>query len=247
MSIGISILLFLVALITATISGVFGLAGGALFFAVLSWVVSTKEAIPLHSSVQLLSNFSRIIFFFKTVKWKIVSKFLILLLPGAYLGGLLYDFFYPLVLELIVGVFILITIFLPENKNTSSKPYTFVILGFLSGFLGMIVAVTGPFIASFFVLNNITKEEMVSTKAVCQGFTQLIKVLIFSSVIGFDFGNYSYLLLFLGLATILGIFIGKNLIGRINNKAYDQMNNYLLGFVAVSMIFKAGFDFLLLI
>jgi uncharacterized membrane protein YfcA len=238
MPIWLLILLIIGTVFTSTLSALFGLAGGTLLFAMLSWALDAKQAIPLHSGIQLVSNSARLVAYMKSVEWKIVGWFSILLLPGAYFGGMFYGFFNTNITELLVGLFILASLFIPLGNKQDTKIWMFVILGFLSSFLGMIVAVTGPFISSFFVLNNINKERMLATKSVCQGMTQLVKMLIFSTTIAFDFSQHYVLMIVLGLATIVGTFFGSHLIKKIQDHHYNLLNNWLLGIIAVSMIIK---------
>ncbi|GAB4342354.1 MAG: hypothetical protein OHK0038_22260 [Flammeovirgaceae bacterium] len=238
MAIWLIFLLILGTVITSTLSALFGLAGGTLLFAMLSWALDAKQAIPLHSGIQLVSNSARLIAYIKSVEWKIVGWFSVLLLPGAYWGGMFYGFFNPNITELLVGCFILITVIFPSENKKDTKTWIFIILGFLSSFLGMIVAVTGPFISSFFVLNNITKERMLATKSVCQASTQLVKMLAFSTTVAFDFSQHYMLMVMLGLATIVGTFLGSRLIKKIQDYHYNLLNNWLLSIIAVSMIIK---------
>lgn len=224
---------------TAALSAVFGLAGGTILFAMLTWVMDAKQAIPIHGAVQLVSNGSRLIAYLKSVQWNVVGWFALLLFPGTYLGGLCYHWFNAQWVELLVGVFILITIFIPKkSQQQATSKATFVLLGFLSGFLGMIVAVTGPFISSFFVLNSISKERMVATKAVCQSINHFAKVLIFSTSISYDFGLQYELLLFLSAGTLVGTWIGSKLLHKIPDAQYDKLNSGLLGIIAGIMVIK---------
>ena len=244
MNTGALVVLLFTAVVASIVSAVFGLAGGAILFTVLTWVVSIKEAIPIHSGVQLIGNTSRVFVYIKAIRWDIVARFAILLIPGAYLGGLFFGVLPPLLLEFLVGAFIMTTVLLPKQENKSVNPNIFIGLGFVSSFLGMIVAVTGPFIASFFMFNNVTKEALVGTKSVCQALTQCSKILVFSSVMHFDFYQYTQVLILLGSMAIVGTFIGKKIIGKISDKNYHQLNNLLLGTIALSMMLKAIFTFL---
>lgn len=221
--------------LASIVSALFGLAGGTLVFALLSWGLDAKQAIPLHSAVQVVGNLARFMAFWRFIQWRVVGYFSILLLPGAWLGGLLFNYFDPILLEFLVGTFILISVFIPEGKMPATRPWTFVVLGFLSSFLGMIVAVTGPFIASFFVLNNIAKEELIATKSVCQALTQIVKTGVFLISVGFDFGQYQWLLLILCTATILGTFIGRWLMEKISQQRFNQWNRILLTIIALGM------------
>lgn len=237
-------LLFVAVVLASVLSALFGLAGGTMILAVLTWSVGIKNAVPLHSVVQFVGNVARIGVYYKMIEWKIVRYFIMLTLPGAYLGGLCVDFFAEKWLELAVGVFILITLAIPKPKFKNGLRYeVFTLLGFLGSFLGMLVAVSGPFIASFFVLNNITKERMVATKSVCQGITQIVKLLVFVTVVRFSFAQYSLLLVLLGLATVIGSLIGRYLIEKISEKTYNTLNNSLLGIIALGMVIGALMKF----
>jgi uncharacterized membrane protein YfcA len=234
-----SIALALLALgvgLAAVISALFGLAGGTIVFVLLSWTLDAKQAVPLHAAVQVVGNLSRFGVFWQHIQWRVVGLFSILLVPGACLGALFYQWFNPDLISLLVGVFILLSLFLPEKKPQNSPNWVIVGIGFLSSFLGMIVAVTGPFIASFFVLKQLSKEDLVATKSVCQAMTQIVKTLVFSVSVGFQFGDYGYLLVILGIATILGTFIGKFLLAKLSEQHYDVLNRGLLGLIGSLMM-----------
>ena len=230
------------ALLGAVLTAVFGLAGGTVFFAIATWVVSAKEAVPLHSITQLMGNFIRLIAFWDSVRWRIVGYFSLLSLLGAYLGSLCFQYFNAQMLEVLVGIFVLISIFLPEKSTKSLSNGMVVLLGFASSFLGMIVAVTGPLLSAFFVMGGITKEQMISTKAVCQAITQLVKILMFASVIKFDFSKYGDLLLYLAIATLIGTLLGKKVVSKITERQFDILNKAILGIVSVTMILKPLFE-----
>jgi uncharacterized membrane protein YfcA len=237
-----AVVVVIAALLSAVITAVFGLAGGSIFFAMATWVLSAKEAIPLHSLTQLMSNATRVLAFWDTIRWEIVGYFAMLSLLGAYLGSLCFQYFHAETLEVFVGLFVLLTIFLPKKGEKALSKSMIILLGFLSSFLGMIVAVTGPLVSAFFVVNGITKEEMVSTKSVCQAITQVAKMLMFASVIDFDFAHYSDLLIYLALVTLLGTWLGRKLMAKIPDSQYDKLNNIILGLVALSMILKPLFS-----
>jgi uncharacterized protein len=245
MALWVILLLILGTLLASAISAIFGLAGGTILFAILTWIMDSKSAVAIHSNIQMVSNLSRFVAYFRATQWRVVGWFLLLAVPGAYLGGLVYKEINANFLELLVGIFILATVFLPEkfNKMPTSN-IMFIILGFLSNFLGMIVAVTGPFISSFFVLNNLGKEKVIATKAVCQGLTQVVKVIVFATSVGFDFGNYKELLIVLCLASILGTFLGKIVMKKMSEQQFNQINSVLLAVIASIMIIKGIFNLL---
>ncbi|MFT6963348.1 MAG: putative membrane protein YfcA [Flammeovirgaceae bacterium] len=239
MSVGVSIFLMAVALLASVISAIFGLAGGAVFFSALVWVVDAKTAVPIHSGVQLMSNTARVGVYVKEIQWRIVLWFSILLIPGAYLGSLLFNYFNTNMMEGLVGIFIIGTAFLPKSLPIGKSKKSFILVGFISAFLGMIVAVTGPLIASFLNISDVRKEQMVATKSVCQGLTQLVKLVMFATVVKFDFGDYLIPLMFFGVASLIGTFIGKKVIGKLSDGLYDKLNKWLLIVIGANMLLKA--------
>lgn len=240
---GVLLVLVLVAALASCISAIFGVAGGAVFFSALVWAVDAKTAIPIHTGIQLIGNTSRIIVYFKEIQWKIALFFSLLLLPGAYLGSLLFRYFNSQLMELLIGIFILLTVWLPQKNHRGERHKSFILVGFISAFLGMIVAVTGPLIASFFNREGVRKEKMVATKSFCQGITQLAKMIVFSAVLKFEFQQYTLAFVCLGLASIVGTYMGRKLIGKIQDRRYRQLNNALLIVIGLNMLFKAIYGF----
>ncbi|MFK7899645.1 MAG: sulfite exporter TauE/SafE family protein [Cyclobacteriaceae bacterium] len=236
--------LIIAILIASTFSAIFGLAGGAISFSALVWIVSVKVAIPVHSGLQSITNLARVVAYFKYINWKITLSYSILIIPGAYLGSLLFGYFKTEVLQILIGIFIIISVFISNDKQQPLKKYKFILLGFVSSFLGMIIAVTGPFIASYFNLNNIQKEELVGTKSACQGIAQVIKIIVFYSVLHFDFQEYLTLILLLGGVSILGTFIGKKILSKISNSVYKRLNTIILIVIGINMLIKSLIELL---
>jgi uncharacterized membrane protein YfcA len=86
LSIASLIILIITALLTSIISGMTGMAGGTILLAIIASLVETAYVVPLHATVQLISNSTRLLLFFKHIKWKIILFFLVGVLPGALIG-----------------------------------------------------------------------------------------------------------------------------------------------------------------
>lgn len=236
-------LLFLLvgATLTAIFSAVFGVAGGMMLFVLLSLVLDAKSAVPLHAIVQLVSNFSRVMVGFQQIERAVVGRFVLLILPGVWLGSMLYRYTNPQLLELAIGCMILVMLFLPKKLSVRlANPQIFVLLGFVSGFLGMIVGVVGPLISPFFLHNDIRKERMVATKAACQSIVHLIKIPTFGFLVEFDYQPYYGLIAGLCAVTVVGTWAGKNLIQKISDEAYQQWEKRVLVVLSLLIIAKAA-------
>jgi uncharacterized protein len=240
-SIFFTVLILIGAFITATFSAVFGVAGGMMLFVWLTLFLDVKAAIPIHAIVQSVSNISRVATLFRYINKKILLKFCLLIIPGVVLGGYLFQYTNPTFMEIGIGVSILVMVNLPNKIALKEIPdNAFIGLGFLSGFLGMIVGVTGPLLSPFFGMKNFTKEEQVANKAACQFVVQLIKIPTFFGIVKFDFKPYFLLLICLTLVTIIGAYTGKNIITKISEKNYKLAERIILNVLALIIILKAS-------
>ena len=238
-------LLVLVCVLASGISALLGLAGGTIILTAFTFTFALHEAVALHAAIQLISNGSRILLSLREVRWSVAAWFSLLLLPFTYLGGLCFNLFNPDVLEVCIALFIIFTLFLPKTfQNAPSSNWWLVCLGALAGFLGMLVAATGPLISAFFNVQGLKKEALVATKAVCQGLSQLAKMIVFSQAISFNYFTFSNEIVIFGIAVIVGAYIGNHFLHRISDKSYDRLNNIVLFVVALLMIGRIAIKWL---
>jgi uncharacterized membrane protein YfcA len=228
---------------SAWVSGITGMAGGTLLLSILSLFYAPQTTIALHGLLQVFANLSRVILFIKSVSWKHVGFFVLLSLPGAYLGANVSTYFSPQLLKALLGILILYVAFKPKNKKgeTVSSAITFIPLGFASGFLGMIIGVTGPLLAPFFLRAGITKERFVATKALCQFVVQLIKVAIFATLLQFDYTQFQSELLFMILAIFIGTIVAKITLPYVSEKIFIRVLKGLLIILGTKLILSSFF------
>jgi len=212
------------------------MAGGVILLSVIALIVETSYIVPLHAGVQLVSNSTRLILFYKHIKWNIILYFLCGVLPGAFIGIFIFEMLDKDLIKLMMGVFILVITYLPKRKNQTNLTYKiFLPVGFVSGFIGIFFGAIGPFIGPFFLRKDVLKEELVATKAVCQAITHLIKIPLFG-LIGINFLNFWQLFLFLSATVIIGTFIGKNVLKKINDNLFRIIFKALLTIIALKII-----------
>ena len=182
------------AMVAAGISAVIGMAGGITLLSGMLLVIPYGAAVPIHGVVQLASNSTRLVVFFKHVKWRIVLWFGFAAAPGAYLGARVVSAVPDEWLTLGIGAFILLATHVPRPKRPRGgdleRAWIFGPVGLAAGFLGMLVGATGPFIAPFFLRENVLKEELIATKAFCQAFVHLWKLPAFMSI-GFAYAEHA--------------------------------------------------------
>jgi len=110
----VAALLGLAALLAAALSAMTGVGGGVLLLSGLLLVVPATAVVPLHGAVQTAAGLTRIAAFWRHVRWEIVGRFVLLLLPGSLVGILIVGWLAsvsPTLLEVLLAVAILASLF----------------------------------------------------------------------------------------------------------------------------------------
>ncbi len=235
----ILVFLFLISIFTSAISGVVGMAGGVTLLACMTLVLPMSVVIPVHGVIQLLSNGLRTFYLRKNLNLNIFGYFLL----GAPIGAFLSFYFIqglpsekiPL---LIIIVFIFYVVFKPKTlPSIRLKPWQYSIVGLTSGFLGLLIGATGAFLAPFFLRDDFTKEEIISTQASCQMVTHILKIPVFLSL-SFNYFEYQYLILVMLVGTVLGTSGGVKILTKMNPKIFVYLYKTVLVLVAIRLIIK---------
>ena len=231
-------LLWIGGFLSALVSGITGMAGGTLLLSILSVLYDPITSIALHGMLQVFANLSRVFLFLQSVSWSHVLKFVILAIPGAYLGARVQSFFSPETLKALLGVLILYVALKPSRKNTATnrQEFIFVPLGFVSGFLGMIIGVTGPLLAPFFLRAGLIKERFVATKALCQFIVQLIKVAFFATLLQFDYTLHTSEIFFVTIMILVGTFCAKKLLPFVSERIFIFILKGILTILGIKLL-----------
>ena len=236
------------AMVAAAISAVIGMAGGVTLLSGMLLVIPYAAAVPIHGVVQLASNSTRLVVFFKHVKWRIVMWFGLSAAPGAYLGARVVSAAPEEWLTLGIGAFILLATHVPRPTRPRGgdlrRAWIFAPVGLAAGFLGMLVGATGPFIAPFFLRENVLKEELIATKAFCQAFVHLWKLPAFMSI-GFAYGEHTTTLATLVTMVVVGTLVGKRLLHRVSERLFVVMIKVALTVIGAKLLVWDGLSALL--
>jgi uncharacterized membrane protein YfcA len=230
-------LLFSLVTFGSLITSLTGLGGGTLILAGLLLIYPPALALPLHSFTQFSANAVRTGIYFKTVNWKVVGFYGLLMLPAAWLGAKLFELFNPSVLKIIVGLFILFSI-IPWKIHPKGEPHprTFVIIGALSGFMGIFVGAIGPAVVPFFNRLKLPREGILSTKSAGQMLLQLSKIIAFSGAAGVNFLALKDHIGLLVLGTLIGVAISIPIGRKISDEKFNLAVNILLGLISIKVL-----------
>ena len=175
-----TILLLIVVLLTATVSGVFGMAGGLMLMGALTLAMPVSAAMVSHGAVQFVSNGWRAVLHRKHINWRIILMYGVGSAIAA--GALALVTYSPtkawvyLLLGLVPGL-----AWLPKGTFNldAAKPVHAVACGLSVTGLNVLAGVSGPLLDVFFVRTTLTRHQIVATKAATQAFSHTVKMIFY--------------------------------------------------------------------
>ncbi len=228
------------ALASSTLSGVIGMGGGMTLVGVLAALLPPAIVVPVHGVAQLASNFTRTLALLRHVSWRLFALYTPFLVVGTALAAWLWsrsslDWFKPA-----IGVFLLAFLVYRRRKPALRNPprWVYAPLGIVTGFLGVFVGATGPFIAPFFQRDDLGKESIIATKAAVQSVGHLLKLPAFL-VLGFDYLAWTPLLLALVAAVIAGTLLGRFLLDKLSRTVFNALFEGTLALIALYLVLGA--------
>jgi uncharacterized membrane protein YfcA len=226
-----------VALVAAAISGTIGMGGGVVLLAAMAMVLDPAVVVPVHGVVQLTSNFSRSIALFARVRWSIVALYTPGMVVGAWLGLQLYrgagvPWFKPA-----IGAFVLSFLLWERFKpaRLELRRWVFVPAGVGGGFLTITVGAAGPYLAAFFLRDDLDRHEIVATKAAIQTFGHFLKIPAFLSI-GFDYVGELGLIVPLVACVIAGTWAGTRLLHRMPERVFRVVFRAVLAVLGARLL-----------
>lgn len=175
-----SLALLLLVLVTATISGVFGMAGGLMLMGGLTLAMPVSAAMVTHGAVQFVSNGWRAFLHRAHIDWRIIVMYGV---GSAIAAGLLASVTYDptkawvyLLLGLVPGL-----AWLPKERFhlDAAKPLHAVTCGLTVTGLNVLAGVSGPLLDVFFVRTGLSRHTIVATKAATQAFSHTVKMIFY--------------------------------------------------------------------
>ncbi|MDS1139135.1 TSUP family transporter [Pusillimonas sp. SM2304] len=203
MHIGLLAVLALSVLGTSFLSGVFGMAGGMVLMGILIAFLPVSAAMVLHGTAQMTSNGWRALLWRRNTDYRIFGRYVLGLLGAA----LLFTFigFVPDRAMVLIGLGIIpfLAVLVPARYvPQASSRFGAEVCGFLNTCMQFIAGVSGPLLDVFFVRSDMDRRSVVATKAACQTFSHLAKLVYFTRVMGGESGVEEVAM---GIAVVMAI------------------------------------------
>ena len=239
LSLSENLILTVLSFFTALMTSIAGAGGGTVLLAAMLQFMNPAEAIPVHGVIQFTSNIIRTWLLRKFVNWKIILKFSLLLPFGIFVGLKIFQNVESDDIKILIGFFILLAIVIQNFKiisNLKIPTNVYLIIGFLTGILNILVGVIAPLLAVILKQSISEKKSIVGTLGYFGLIGNLIKIIGFS-FIGFSFFEYLDTFLMILPATLIGSRIGQFLLNKISNKFFTVMFQLILVALAIRLLF----------
>ena len=239
----IAVIVVVASLATAFLSSIFGMLGGLILMGILVSLIQVGPAMILHGLIQMTSNGYRAWLNQKDINWKIIGTL--------FLGNIIAMatlFFIAFVPDRITVLFALgilpyIAWAMPNNLafDVTKTP-----IGILAGMVvvgtNLLAGVGGPLLDVFFQRVEMTRHQVVATKAVAQFLGHVSKVIFFGGLaVTSSAENWPvfWLLITAMIVSVIGTTLGKKVLDRINDKTFFSWTQRIMLTVGAVMIARA--------
>jgi uncharacterized membrane protein YfcA len=172
-------IILVATLITAAISGIFGMAGGLILMGVLASFTPVATAMVLHGFIQIISNGSRAVLHRRHLAWPLIRRYAIGIAAALLVIALVSTLWRPS--QAMVFILLGCTAFLvwiPKSwvDIDVDRPLQAELCGFLVQTLNTLAGVAGPLLDLFFVKTLLPRQMVVATKAATQVMAHAVKI-----------------------------------------------------------------------
>ena len=236
------LIIVLATFATAFLSSIFGMLGGLILMGILVSLLPVAPAMVLHGLIQTTSNGYRAWLNRNDINWKIIFS----LLLGSVFSLIILFFiaFQPNQITVIfaLGFLPFIAWLVPKELSLDiTKPPIAVLAGFVVVFTNLIAGVGGPLLDIFFQRVEMTRHQVVATKAVAQTIGHISKIVFFGGlIISFSFENWpDPLLLTTAVAlSVIGTTLGKRVLDIIDDEIFFRWTQIIILSVGALFIIR---------
>lgn len=231
------------AFVTATVSGVLGMAGGLLLMGALLLVLPATTAFVAHGLLQLVSNGWRVVLHRRHVSGRTIAWYAVgSITAAALLAAVRYVPSKPLT-YLFLGLVPLL-VWLPKGwlRLDASRPAHAVAAGLAVTSVNLVAGVAGPLLDVFFVRTSLGRHAVVATKAATQVLSHTAKVVLYGGPLLTGGGADLPVLVLLAAVplSMLGTFVGGRLLDRLSDASFRTATRWVVSAVGVTYLVQAA-------
>lgn len=212
-----------------------------LLIPLVNLLLGSSAVAPVITIGMLLGNSQRIFLFWSDINWKITLWYL----PGAILGAILGAYLFTQMniewLQLVIGLFLILSVVgfglkKPES-NFRIATWYFLPAGFLYSFISGLIGSSGPLLNPLYLKYGLVKEEMIATKAANVVVIHLVKIVIYLAF-GAMTPQYLGYGLAIGLAAAPGNLLGRYVLSTMSNQHFRQIALATMAITGILMLWQ---------
>ncbi len=240
------VFLFIAAVLTAIVNAVAAVGGGMTLFAIMISMLSYAIVIPVHAVIQVWSSLSRVWIFRSHINYRIIGKFLVTYIPSAVLGTIFWLTLIKLeqiqpYLKIAIAIYLIMFLGNWSFKiRTNDKTKLMLYAGGWSGVVAFTAGSPAPVMAPLFIKADLYKEEFIGSWALSGVIIHLSKFPLFYFIWDEISEEHFWLIILLGVGVVMGTYIGKAILGRVNESFFRKLLTGVLLFLAAKLIIWDG-------
>ena len=235
------VLVLIVGLTAGAISGVIGTGSSIMLLPVLVFSFGPKQAVPIMAIAAIMGNIAKVMAWWREIDWRAVLAYSIPGIPASALGAQTLIILPATIIDIFLGLFFITMVPLRHwlsHKNVKVGLVQLSIIGGMIGYLTGIVVSTGPLSLSAFAFYGLVKGPFLATEAASSLTIFMSKVITFHEL-GALPADAIVKGLITGLSLMLGSFVGKAFVVRMNPRLFQMLLDGLLIVSGIVMLSAA--------
>ena len=241
------LIILVTVLITSTLSGVLGMAGGLVLMAALLALLPVPGAMLLHGATQAMANGSRAWILRKHIAWRVLPPYV----AGSAVATAAFVALRIVpdtnVVLILVGSFPWLARILPGLGGLDvTRPWTAAICGALVTPAQLLAGASGPLLDVFYVRASLDRHQIVASKALTQTLGHLIKLSYYLALFTSAATRDVSMQVIVGSLTFawIGTRIGTLLLARMSDGQFRNASQMLILAVGMFCILKGAYGML---
>lgn len=219
------------------ISVISGGGGSLIMIPVMNFMVGSKAVAPIINLGDMIGRPSRLIIFWKDIRWDVVAWYAPAAVTGVLIAGWLFTRVEADWFQVIIGAFLVSTVFQyrfgKKERTFTMKKWYWLPLGVGVATISTIVGGLGPVLNPFYLNAGILKEEMIATKTANSFFMGVVQIGTYT-FLGALYGDLWIFGIVLGLGATAGNLVGKKLLSSMTDTTFRK---YVLAVMVISGIY----------
>lgn len=230
-----------VAFAASILGGLAGYGTGLVLPVVLAPVVGVANVVPVMALAMIFNNGSRVLAFWRDIRWEHVRRMLLPGLPACVAGAYGYTLLDAQWVAVLIGLFLLASIPLRRllqrvDYHLDARSEAACGAGF--GFINGAMTGTGVILISFLMASGVQGAGLIATDAIISAIMGVFKVAIFGSFDRLDM-SLAVAGLLIGACTMPGAFVARRLLERIPAHVHVRVMELVVAAGGVGFLWRA--------